>query len=136
MGSKIGTNNVIKIRTYIFLVFILILSGLMTAQSEARQPGVNEPEDTLGYFGSTAINEFGDTYAHIHWGKKQSKWSWHSSAGYEDFEDSNSAGAGRYTSGVPSLNALIGFNTYYVFNDEVSGFGITPIDTDDSIAST
>lgn len=71
-----------------------------------------EPEDVLGYFGSTTINDFGDTYTHIRWAEKQGKWSWRLSAGYEDFEDSDEAGAGRFESGFPALNSLIGFNNY------------------------
>jgi len=71
-----------------------------------------KPDDVLGHFGSTTINDFGDTYTHIRWGQKQDKWSWRLSAGYEDFEDSDKAGAGKFESGFPALNPLIGFNNY------------------------
>jgi iron complex outermembrane receptor protein len=71
-----------------------------------------KPEDVQGYFGTTTINDFGDTYTHIRWGEKQGKWSWRLSAGYEDFEDSDSAGAGKYESGIPALDPLIGFDNY------------------------
>jgi len=72
-----------------------------------------KPEDILGYFGSTTINEFGDSYTHIRWAKKRGKWSWRLSAGYEDIEDSDAAGAGKYESGVPAaLNSLIDYSSY------------------------
>jgi len=71
-----------------------------------------KPEDVPGYFGTTTINDFGDTYTHIRWGEKQGKWSLRLSAGYEDFEDSDSAGAGIFKSGFPDLNPLIGFDSY------------------------
>ncbi len=74
-----------------------------------------KPEDVLGYFGSTTINEFGDSYTHIRWAEKKDKWSWRVSAGYEDLEDSDAAGAGTYKSGVPAaLTFLMGFNNYTV----------------------
>ncbi len=71
-----------------------------------------KPEDVLGYMGSTTVNDFGDTYTHIRWAQKQGEWSWRLSAGYEDFGNSDNAGAGRYVSGFPALNASIGFNSY------------------------
>jgi len=71
-----------------------------------------KPADVQGYFGSTTFNHFGDSYSHLRWGAKQDKWSWRISAGYEDFEDSDSAGAGKYESGVPVLNPLLGFDSY------------------------
>jgi outer membrane receptor protein involved in Fe transport len=71
-----------------------------------------KPKDVQGYFGSTTFNHFGDSYTHLRWGGKQDKWSWRISAGYEDFEDSDSAGAGKYESGVPILNPLLGFDNY------------------------
>ena len=71
-----------------------------------------EPEDVLGYFGSTTINEFGDTYTHLRVAKKQDKLAWRISTSYEDMEDSDSAGAGKYFSGNPSKNATMGFDSF------------------------
>lgn len=71
-----------------------------------------KPQDVQGCFASTTINEFGDSYNHIRWGASADKWTWRLSAGYENFEDSDAAGAGRFVSGKPALNALIGFDTY------------------------
>jgi len=70
------------------------------------------PDDVLGYFGSTTITEFGDSFTHLRWAEKKDKWSWRSSLGYEDQKSSDEAGAGDYKSSVPSMNALIGFDTY------------------------
>ena len=71
-----------------------------------------KPEEVEGYFGTTTFNHFGDSYSHLRWGGKRDKWSWRVSAGYEDFEDSDSAGAGAYESGRPIVNPLIGFTSY------------------------
>jgi iron complex outermembrane receptor protein len=61
---------------------------------------------------STTVNEFGDTYTHLRYGQTQGQWSWKASAGYENMEDSDAAGAGKYTSGAPALNTLMGFNGF------------------------
>ena len=70
------------------------------------------PQDTLGGFASTRVNEFGDTYTHLRWGQKNGKWTWRTSAGYEGFESSDDAGAGVYHSTVPALNPLMGFDSF------------------------
>ncbi|MBN2138975.1 MAG: TonB-dependent receptor plug domain-containing protein [Sedimentisphaerales bacterium] len=70
------------------------------------------PDDILGFFTKSTVNHFGDTYTHLRMAEKHGKWTWRASAGYEDFEDSDDAGAGRYASGIPALNPLIGFNGY------------------------
>ncbi|MCD4831738.1 MAG: TonB-dependent receptor, partial [Anaerohalosphaeraceae bacterium] len=71
-----------------------------------------KPEDVLGYFGSTTINEFGDSYTHLRWAEKQGEWCWRVSVGYEDVKDSDEAGAGKYKSFNPALNAAMGFNNF------------------------
>jgi iron complex outermembrane receptor protein len=72
-----------------------------------------KPKDVLGTFGTTTINEYGDTYSQLRFARQQGKWSWRVSAGYEDNESSDKAGAGRYSSiGTPALNTLIGFNGF------------------------
>ena len=71
-----------------------------------------KPEDILGYFGSTTINEFGDSYTHLRWAAEKDKWIWRISVGYEDVESSDEAGAGRYESFTPALNPLIGFSSF------------------------
>ena len=71
-----------------------------------------KPEDVLGYFGSTTISEFGDSYTHLRWAAKKDKWSWRISTGYEDVKSSDEAGAGRYESFNPALTPLIGMNNY------------------------
>lgn len=70
------------------------------------------PQDTLGGFASTRVNEFGDTYTHLRWAQKDGKWTWRTSAGYEGFDSSDDAGAGVYRSTVPALNPLMGFNNF------------------------
>ena len=69
-----------------------------------------KPEDVLGGFVSTNINEFGDTYTHLRYGEKNGKWSWRTSVGYIDSESSDDAGAGKYESGNQTLtgNPLLG----------------------------
>ena len=72
-----------------------------------------KPEDVSGSFISTNINEFGDTYTHLRYAEKDGKWSWRTSVGYEEIENSDEAGAGRYvSSGNAVINGLIGFNGY------------------------
>jgi outer membrane receptor protein involved in Fe transport len=72
-----------------------------------------KPEDVLGYFGSTTINQFGDSYTHFRWAKKQNKWRWRLSVGYEDLENSDDAGAGRYSSNTTAtVNSLMGFSSF------------------------
>lgn len=75
-----------------------------------------KPEDVLGGFVSTNIDEFGDTYTHLRYAEKNGKWSWRTSVGYSDYESSDEAGAGRYESGNQTLtgNPLLGmgFNNF------------------------
>ena len=74
-----------------------------------------KPEDVLGGFVSTNIDEFGDSYTHLRYAEKNGKWSWRTSVGYSDYESSDEAGAGRYVSGNQTLtgNPLLGMG----FND-------------------
>ena len=75
-----------------------------------------EPEDTPGYFGSTTVTEFGDTFTHFRWGARKNDWAWRFSAGYEDVENSDDAGAGKYMTTSPGLIGppfdYIGYYTY------------------------
>jgi outer membrane receptor for ferrienterochelin and colicin len=71
-----------------------------------------KPQDTPGGLISTTINEYGDTYTSLRYGQTQGKWSWKASAGYDNTEDSDAAGAGRYISGTPALNSLMGFDSF------------------------
>jgi len=71
-----------------------------------------KPQDTLGGFASTRVSEFGDTYTHLRWAQKDGKWTWRTSAGYENYKSSDDAGAGAYRSTVPALNPLMGFNSF------------------------
>ncbi len=75
-----------------------------------------KPEDVLGGFVSTKIDEFGDSYTHLRYGERCGKWIWRTSVGYSDYESSDEAGAGRYASGNQTLtgNPLLGmgFNNF------------------------
>jgi outer membrane receptor protein involved in Fe transport len=73
-----------------------------------------KPEEVLGYFGSTTINEYGDSYTHLRWAEKKGKWSWRASAGYEDLESSDDAidGTADQRSYFPDLNGLMGFGDF------------------------
>ena len=57
-----------------------------------------KPDQCQGGLMSTTINEYGDSYTHLRYGRRQGKWSWKASAGYEGMEDSDAAGAGKYSS--------------------------------------
>lgn len=70
------------------------------------------PGEEPGWLISSTVNEYGDLYNHIRWSGRDHQWSWRASAGYEDFEDSDAAGAGRMFSSQPGLNPLIGFDSY------------------------
>ena len=50
-----------------------------------------DPEDTLGAFASTTINQFGDTYDHVRWAEKAGKWSYRVSGGYQNRTSSEDA---------------------------------------------
>ena len=71
-----------------------------------------KPVATQGWFASTTIDEYGGSYTHARYAEKSDLWSWRLSAGYEDVQSSNNAGAGRMTSGVPSLNSTMGYSRF------------------------
>ncbi len=60
-------------------------------------------EDVQGVFSSTTITEFGDSYTHLRYGGVDKNFSWRISAGYEDIESSDEAGAGSMMYKYPSL---------------------------------
>lgn len=62
-----------------------------------------KPEDVQGVFSSTTITEFGDSYTHLRYGGVDKNFSWRISAGYEDIESSDEAGAGRMMYKYPFL---------------------------------
>lgn len=71
-----------------------------------------KPGKSLDNLFSTTISEFGDTYNHLRLAGTKGKWRWRVSAGYEDIEDSDAAGAGRTVSAFPDLNLAMGFSGY------------------------
>jgi iron complex outermembrane receptor protein len=72
-----------------------------------------KPGQTPGGVISTTINEYGDSYTQLRYDQKQGKWSWKVSAGYDDTEDSDAAGAGRYVPGVPAFaQSLMGYDSF------------------------
>jgi outer membrane cobalamin receptor len=71
-----------------------------------------KPPDVSGTMARTTLTEFGDSYTQIRWADKYADWSWRVSVGYEDVKSSEDAIDADYESFVPSLNALIGFNTF------------------------
>jgi len=71
-----------------------------------------KPADTEGGFFSTTLNEYGDSYTHARYSQVSDLWSWRFSTGYEDVENSNDAGAGKFVSSKPSLNGIIGYDSY------------------------
>ncbi|MDD5459395.1 MAG: TonB-dependent receptor [Phycisphaerae bacterium] len=72
-----------------------------------------KPQDVLGGFTSTTINEFGDSYTHLRYAEKKDNWQWRVSANYEDIKTSEEALDGAsYKSFIPAFNSLIGFDSY------------------------
>jgi outer membrane cobalamin receptor len=69
-------------------------------------------DQSTGGLISTTISEFGDTYTHLRYAQTEGQWNWKASAGYDDVKDSDAAGAGRYVSGIPAVNPLIGFDNF------------------------
>lgn len=61
---------------------------------------------------STTINEYGDSFTHIRVVGRTDRWAWRVSAGYEDSESSDAAGAGRMASAFPEMNSVIGFEHF------------------------
>lgn len=49
------------------------------------------PKDTLGFFSSVQVNDFGDFYSHVRYGAQTGRTAWRLSAGYEDQESSEDA---------------------------------------------
>ncbi len=49
------------------------------------------PRDIRGVFGSTTVNEFGDTFSHVRWAEESGPWAWRLSFGYDDLESSEQA---------------------------------------------
>ena len=71
-----------------------------------------EPGQEPGWLLSSTVNEYGDTYNHIRHSGSRNQWRWRTSVGYEDFEDSASAGAGDMVLQEPAIAPLIGFNSF------------------------
>jgi iron complex outermembrane receptor protein len=72
-----------------------------------------DPKDTLGYFASSTITEFGDSFTHLRWGAKQGDWRWRVSAGYEGVMSSKDAGAGKFTQACPDAAAVaMGYSNF------------------------
>jgi iron complex outermembrane receptor protein len=72
-----------------------------------------KPDQCQGGLISTTVTEYGDTYTYLCYGQRQGKWSWKASAGYENVEDSDAAGAGKYYSGASAaVNGMIGFSGF------------------------
>jgi len=72
-----------------------------------------KPDDVLGGFVSTRMDEFGDSYTHLRYAEKDGKWKWRVSAGYEDLKTSDDAGAGSFVSNTTAgVNALMGFSSF------------------------
>lgn len=72
------------------------------------------PQDVLGFWGSTTITEFGDSYSHLRYGASKDPWAYRISAGYLDQETSDDAGAGRYVSGNAAITSIpsVGFSSF------------------------
>ena len=71
-----------------------------------------KPQQKDEIFASTTIDEYGDSYNHFRINKGGEKFSWRLSGGYEDLENSDRAGAGKYSTSVPALSGLIGYSSY------------------------
>lgn len=56
-----------------------------------------KPEQIPGWFVSSTVNEFGDTFSHVRFARVSGDWSWRTSIGYNDAESSDNAGAGKIT---------------------------------------
>ncbi|MDY7009719.1 MAG: TonB-dependent receptor plug domain-containing protein [Planctomycetota bacterium] len=73
-----------------------------------------DPEDCLGWLGTTTWNHFGDSYSHARWAAKDGKWSWRLSMGYAGHESSDDAidGTADFETSVPALARFTGFRGY------------------------
>ena len=82
-----------------------------------------KPEDLDGWFVSSTVNEFGDSYSHLRYSFSDGPWDWKLSAGYEDHETSEAASGGRYTSysGSAIVDTIAGYNNF-VANDWARNF--------------
>lgn len=61
-----------------------------------------EPENMLGGFNSTTVNEYGDIYNHFRYAQKSGQWSWRNSFGYEDWCSSVDSGNGKFIKSTSS----------------------------------
>jgi len=71
-----------------------------------------KPGTVNGALASSTINEFGDIWTHLRYGGSEGPWNWRISTGYNDVEDSDAAGAGKYVSGAQAVNGLMGFDSF------------------------
>jgi iron complex outermembrane receptor protein len=73
-----------------------------------------KPGSDPGWFLSTTVTEYGDSYNHVRTMGARDRFSWRLSVGYETLETSDHAGAGRMFSSRPALDTAIGFSDYRV----------------------
>jgi outer membrane receptor protein involved in Fe transport len=73
-----------------------------------------EPEDCLGWFGTTTWSHYGDSYSHVRWADKADKWSWRVSLGHIDQKSSEDAlsGGARFINSQAGTGPLIGFGRF------------------------
>ncbi|MBN1361177.1 MAG: TonB-dependent receptor [Sedimentisphaerales bacterium] len=70
------------------------------------------PAETRESLVSSTVTEHGDTYSQLRYAESRERLAWRASAGYEDIEDSDQAGAGQTVSAFPDLNGLMGFANF------------------------
>jgi len=78
-----------------------------------------KPEDVLGWFTSSTINEYGDTYNHMRYGHKGEDWSLRSSFGYEDWGSSSNSGAGKQYGGLAATAQIDDYSRNFKTDNEL-----------------
>lgn len=71
-----------------------------------------KPGSAAGSLASSTVTEYGDIFTQFRYAGSKDKLAWRVSAGYEDLEDSDAAGAGRFQDAYPAFNPFIPSSAY------------------------
>ena len=71
-----------------------------------------KPDQIPGWFASTTVTEFADSFSHLRYADTKGDWSWRTSIGYNDIKTSDRAGAGRVSFYKPYRAFILDADSY------------------------